>query len=172
MNKQWLLGVDPGAKTGWCCYDVDARCVVDAGHFDEHHIPYPMPDSWRHVLAVAIERPKGYGPTFPQVVDCAYVCGRLVAELANELRVPVQERLRREVYKALTQAIDGEVHVRTDATVWAALRIIHGGDNAGDKGKLPDKKGLGGRPAGPLAGVSSHARAALAVAVVVGCLEG
>ena len=167
MDRRWLLGVDPGQKTGWCVYDTDARRVVDSGHFDENHIPDPQPESWKHVLAVAIERPKGYGPTYPQVVDCAYVCGRLVECLHFVLSVPVQERLRREVYKALGAGLNGEIRIRNDATVWAALKLLHGGEGCDQKAKASDKKGLGGRVPGPLAGVTSHARQALAVAVAV-----
>ena len=167
MDKHWILGVDPGAKTGWCVYDARARCVVEAGHFDENNIPVPQPESWRHVLAVAVERAKGYGPTYPQVVDCGWVGGRLIERLHFVLGVPAHERLRREVYKALGAGLNGEIHIRNDATVWAALKLLHGGEGCDVKAKAADKKGNGGREGGPLAGVTSHARQALAVAVAV-----
>jgi hypothetical protein len=128
-------------------------------------MPEPLPEAWTGVLAVAIERPRGYGPTRPQVVDCAYVCGRLIGKL--ERHWLVHERTRHEVCKVLSDAVHGVIHVRSDATAWAALRMLHGGDGADDKGKKPDKHGNGGRVAGPLAGVTAHERAALAVGYAV-----
>ncbi len=155
-----ILGVDPGATSGWCVYDSEERRVVVSGQFATHDIVSAgnelvsmaglcrMPIA--HVDLAVVERPKGYGPTRPQVVDCAYVAGRLVQKLIAA-RVHTGELERREVCRRLTDAMFGEVRVRNDATAWAALLALHGGDAAAKKG-------------GPLYGVRSHGRAALAVA--------
>lgn len=147
-----VLGIDPGATTGWCVYDSEAKRVVASGKFAEWDSD-SVPDS---ALiggdAAVVERPKGYGPTRPQLVDCGYVCGRIVERLRFRYTAPrVHELTRLEVCKTLTEATHGEVRVRNDATAWASLKLLHG-DGC-------DKKG------GALYGVKSHERAALAVAV-------
>lgn len=145
-----VLGIDPGAQTGWCLYDSDARRVMASAHFagfDMPEIDLPC----RVDLAV-IERPRGYGPTRPQVVDCAYVAGRLVERVRRELYLEVYELERREVCRRLSDAMHGVLNVRNDATAWAALVALHGGEGAAKRG-------------GPLHGVRAHERAALAVAV-------
>ena len=144
-----VLGIDPGATTGWCMYDTEARRVLEAGQFDGYDVPLrgpdePIPD------VIVLERPKGYGPTRPQLVDCGYIAGRLV-ERAGRIR-DVYELTRLDVKKTLTAATLGEINVRTDATAWAALKLLHGGDDSAKKG-------------GPLYGCKAHERAALAVAV-------
>lgn len=151
-----VLGIDPGATTGWCLYHAPTRCVLGAGHFTSHEAP-PLDDPhtqfWQGDVAV-IERPKGYGPTRPQLVDCGYVAGRLAQRMA--LAGVVHELTRLDVKQELTEATHGEIRVVSDATAWAALKMLHGPDC--------DRKG------GPLHGVKAHARAALAVAVAF-CLR-
>lgn len=143
-----ILGIDPGATTGWCLYDSTRSRVIRAGEFPGHQ--FPEPTEWLAEVDVAvIERPKGYGPTRPQLVDCGYVAGRIVGELRQF--EAVRELTRLEVCQALTAAMSGVVQCRNDSTVWAALLHMHGGELSGKKG-------------GPLHGVKSHARAALAVA--------
>ena len=147
-----ILGIDPGVTTGWCLYDSTRACVIRAGEFPGFQ--FPEPTEWLAEVDVAvIERPKGYGPTRPQLVDCGYVAGRIVGEL-RQLEA-VRELTRLEVCKSLTAAMSGEVRCRNDSTVWAALLHLHGGELAVKKG-------------GPLYGVKAHARAALAVAFVWG----
>lgn len=147
-----ILGIDPGVTTGWCLYDSTRACVIRAGEFPGFQ--FPEPTEWLAEVDVAvIERPKGYGPTRPQLVDCGYVAGRIVGEL-RQLEA-VRELTRLEVCQALTAVMCGVVQCRNDSTVWAALLHLHGGELAGKKG-------------GPLYGVKAHARAALAVAFVWG----
>jgi len=59
---------------------------------------------------------------------------------------------RRTVKRTLTEATQCDVTVKNDATAWAAILLLHGGESASKKG-------------GALYGVRSHSRAALAVAM-------
>ena len=151
-----LLGIDPGATTGWCAYDTAARAVIACGTFPEHHVNIPLA-IWSLCI---LERPKGYGPTRPQMVDCGYVAGRLAEKLS--LSDDYGELTRHEVCRILTDATHGEVRVRNDATAWAALVLLHGPDC--DR-RPKTKKGQIVATGGPLGSITSHARAALAVAV-------
>jgi len=144
-----ILAIDPGTKTGWCVYDSDARRVIEAGTSEDIDVIEEMPRD--DIDFVVIERPKGYGPTRPQLVDCGWVCGYVTAAIECGSHLDVEQLTRLEVCKALTEATHGEVRVRNDATAWAALKLLHG--------EGCDKKG------GALHGVRAHERAALAVAV-------
>lgn len=158
-----VLGIDPGATTGWCLYvHSDAGAYVEsAGTFEQWH-GVPSLKLLRTDYAV-IERPKGYGPTRPELVDCGYVCGRIVGEMGRQIPyMDLYELTRIEVCKTLTEATHGAVRVRNNATAWAALVLLHGEDS--DR-KPKRKKGVVIDQGGPLGEVSSHARAALAVAV-------
>lgn len=150
-----IFAIDPGARSGWCLYHGGERRVLAAGQFDGHELTEEALEAARSATVVAIERPRGYGPTRPQLVDCGYTAGRLVGALLAIGR-QVAELTRLDVCKRLSAAAHGVVHVRNDATAWAALLLLHGGDLAGKKG-------------GPLHGVRAHERAALAVAVAVTC---
>lgn len=145
-----ILAIDPGSKTGWCVYESETRRVIESGTSADIEVIAEAPRDG--IDFVVIERPKGYGPTRPQLVDCGYVCGYIVGALESAPGcVDVEQLTRLEVCKALTEATHGEVRVRNDATAWAALKLLHG-DGC-------DKKG------GALHGVRAHERAALAVAV-------
>lgn len=144
-----ILAIDPGSKTGWCLYDADARRVTSAGTSEDVEVVSEMPSDG--VDFIVIERPKGYGPTRPQLVDCGYVCGYIVAAIECVSLHGVEQLTRLDVCKTLTEATHGEVRVRNDATAWAALKLLHG--------EGCDKKG------GALHGVRAHERAALALAV-------
>lgn len=153
-----VLGIDPGATTGWCLYDGEERRVIDCGEFDSYHLPEDVFFA-NDVDEVVVERLVPHGASFPQVVEAAYTCGRLV-EFAAAYRGESPHELRRpDVRKALQElGTHGAIRVKDDASVWAALCEMHGGPDAGKK---PSKK----HPGGPLGGVKSHGRAALAVAV-------
>ena len=148
-----ILGLDPGTKTGWCVYDTDTRSAVAGGEFPE----------WRQdidtgrVDAVVLERPRGQGPTFPQVVEAGIVFGYLLRWAEQKWSV-VDWLYRLDVKRALRDATMGEITPHNDTTVWAALKMLHGGHECDRKAS----KKLG--PAGPLGNISSHARAACAVA--------
>jgi len=149
-----VLGIDPGNATGWCCYDIIAHRVTASGHFPEDQVPAPtaVPE-WGNCLDVVLERPVAHGPTYPQVVDCAWFAGSL-ARLFRMRCDPgfFHVLIRRDIKRILTDATAGDVRVKNDATAWAALKLLHGGEASAKKG-------------GCLYGVKSHSRAALAVAV-------
>jgi hypothetical protein len=146
-----ILGIDPGATTGWCQYDPKCRRVAGSGMFPESG--YASDTRFLRALqdsqTLVIERPVAHGPTRPQVVDCAWIAGVLFGRLYE---YDPKTITRLEIKQALTAATLGEVTVRNDATAWAAVLLLHGGPSAGRKG-------------GALHGVRSHARAALAACI-------
>jgi len=147
-----LIGFDPGMTSGWCAYDTEARLVFAAGQFETFAVP-------RECLAFrglcVVERPEGYGVTRPQMVDCGYFTGRIVEILRRDTDGDVVELTRREVKKILTAATQRDVVVTDDASAWAALKLLHGGESSMAKdGCLRALRGFG-----------THGRAALAVAL-------
>lgn len=155
-----ILGIDPGATTGWCLYDADERRVIDSGVFSGHDVeamPYGGLDSH-----VAVERVLPHGASYPQVVEAAYTCGRIVEWLSGVMELPLSEMSRHEVRKTLQDATHGAVKVKDDKSVWAALVLLHG---EGSDKKPKKRKGVVVEAGGAIGGVTSHARAALAVAV-------
>lgn len=152
-----LLGIDPGATTGWCAYDTDRRVAIAAGEFREHSMDGVHLPDWDVCIQ---ERPKGYGATRPDVVDAAYVAGRIAEKVS--LSDEYAELTRHEVCKLLSDATHGEVRVKNNATAWAALVLLHGD---GSDAKPRRKKGKIVSPGGAIGEVHGHARAALAVAV-------
>jgi hypothetical protein len=147
-----ILGVDPGETTGWAVYNTLSRRVEQSGQFATYLLPLIAASLADACDRIVIERPVAHGPTRPQVVECAWIAGRLIERLGRRC----EERTRLDVKKALTAATHGEVVVRNDATAWAALLLLHGG--AADAKKN-----------GPLHGVRAHERAALAVAYALHC---
>lgn len=145
-----VLGLDPGATTGWCLYDTDARRVVDSDTFKESEAPSGLIAMRRDICV--IERPVAHGPTRPQVVDCAWHAGKLAVIMQA---VPMT---RREIKLILTEATQRDVVVKDDATAWAALVLLHG---EGCDAKPSKKNG----PGGSIGRVTSHERAALALVV-------
>lgn len=146
-----VLGIDPGVTSGYCAYDTGARRVLVSGQFDGAEFMPPLGTD-----VIVIERPKGYGPTRPQLVDCGFIAGQLyerVSHCCGDADVELMTRL--DVCKILTAAVHGVVRVRNDATAWAALKELH------RQGLHPDETAKKG---GPLHGVKAHGRAALAVA--------
>lgn len=173
-----ILGLDPGATSGWCVYDPASRRAIECGEVEGHEyggtaldlvLHGAGPSALRHVV---IERPKGYGPTRPQMVDCGWIGGRLAERVSRRESLQpreVHELTRMEVCKILTAAMHGAFNVRNDATAWAALLELHG-EQAGRKAQ--HKKGIEIAPPGPLGIVTGHARAALAVAVAFAISRG
>ncbi len=143
-----VLGIDPGSsRTGWALYDTDDRCVIESGE-SEAAEPIDFTDSQPDL--VVIERPRAYGPARPDVVECAWVAGRLF-QWAFEWSATgaVFNLLRREICDELGAAVHQKA-LRDDKAVRAVLIELHGEGS--------HKKG------GPLAGVKGHAWAALAAA--------
>lgn len=171
-----ILGIDPGATTGWCLYDPTAKRVVDANQFRGHACDIPA-DVFCVANRIVVERPEAHGATRPQVVECAYTTGRLVGWLEVEWFresgcLLVHEMTRREVCKILTDAasLDTRDRVKNDSTAWSVLKLLHGGEGSDKKPRV--KKGEVVAPGGPIGGVKSHERAALAVAVAFAVREG
>ena len=144
-----ILGIDPGQTSGWCIYDTDARRAVASGQFENADLPYIE----QLFDIVVIERPTGYFGSPPAMVECGIVFGMLHERLdqAHE----VESLKRHDVKRILSDATHREILVKNDATAWAALKLLHGGEASAKKG-------------GPLHGVKAHERAALAVAVAWG----
>ena len=146
-----VFALDPGATTGWVIYDTEARRAIESGCFPGSEWPKQlMALCWGADVRV-IERPMGYGATRPQVVDCAWVAGILTGSM-RQGGLEVHEMKRHEIKVILSDATLRDIVVKNDATAWAAILMLHGGEQAAKKG-------------GPLHGVKSHGRAALAAAV-------
>lgn len=151
-----ILGIDPGATTGWCVYDSEAQkvlCVGEMACTPGRIQPIEYPTARQEVDVVAIESfEEARANIYREVVQAAIIEGRIRQDLSSRCIAPVHAMPRMEVKKILTAAMHGEIHVQKDKDVWQALLQLHGGDQSAKKG-------------GPLYGVKSHARAALAVAV-------
>lgn len=153
-----VLGIDPGATTGWCLYDSAARRVVACGSFPGHDVHGVLPADAQGAVCV-IERVLPHGGSFPDVVHAAYTAGRLVEIMRGHGGIAPVEIPRHDVRGALQEGTHGAIRVKDDKTVWAALVLLHGD---GSDAKPTKKNGMQG---GPLGLVTGHARAALAVAV-------
>ena len=186
-----IIGIDPGKTIGLVLYNTDARravkstCVSDA----QTALRWVFAEC-RHgdgMAPIAIERPRIYQSAGNELCDTIEQTGWLMAMLgggympvaraagvylcppimADDCEVYLLER--RAVVGALSATMGSTV--RGDAGVWQALCALH-----------PDamRRPVNGRPAtrhrpaveaveaGPLYGVNSHARAALAVAWALG----
>ena len=157
-----VLGIDPGLTTGWAAYDTESRRVTAAGQFPEWNSD--IAGNVR-VDAVALERPRGQGPTYPQVVEAGIVFGEL-HRWARGKWPRCGWLYRYDVKRILTDATFGEIRVVNDKTCWQALKLLHGGDGSDKKSTKKSPQG------GPIGGVSSHERAALAVAYAWSIREG
>jgi hypothetical protein len=173
-----ILAIDPGKTIGWAQYDPEHIRPIASGNYEvtdlsgdglDSRLPAPAylppPDY------IVIERPVGQGPTRPEMVDCGIVAGELWAS-ARELWPWVPRRWLRRVHvrQCLQEAVHGTILVRNDSAVWAAVVALHG-DGSDRRGRKATKKDPGVEP-GPLAGVSSHARAAVATAVAFALRHG
>lgn len=165
-----ILGIDPGATTGWCLYDSGDRHVIEWGHFPGHAVAISSMAELAGV--VVVERLRPHGASFPQVVEAAYTAGRIVERFACSREYGcegvVHEVLRDVVRKTLQEATHGAVKVKDDKSVWAALVLLHG---EGSDRKPKKRKGVVVEEGGAIGGVTSHARAALAVAVAFALRE-
>jgi len=158
------------ARTQRDAMAAEERRAFDAGQFRGHVWDQRFDGLIDSPDVIVIEKPVAHGATRPQVVECAWVAGWLEGALAREGKA-VCNLTRREVCKTLTDAcsLPTEDRVRNDATAWAALVLLHG---EGSDKKARTRKGEIVEPAGAIGGVTSHERAALAVAVAWAIREG
>lgn len=168
-----ILAIDPGKTSGWVHYDLKSRSPIGYGNFEGHQYPPFVADDakWAdHVVFEGMERV--HAGIYPDTVTAAYHLGRMVERMSLALGRPVVEMDRHIVKQILTDATLGSVRVKNDTTAWAAMILMHGEgcDAKGRKGNA--KKGIAAVEPGILAGVSGHARAALAVAVAFAIREG
>lgn len=153
------IAIDPGPTTcGVVVYDMDAQRVTQA------HAELVWPDVRRllsdHLLnsGVVCERTQA-GPPSTDVVRTTEVVGR-VMEACDHLRMPLELLYRREVLATLGVS----ARKTRDALVRAALIDLHSTSKALAVGTR--------RAPGPLYGVTSHAWAALALAVTINLRNG
>lgn len=177
-----VIGIDPGATIGLCVYDTTAGRVLFSA---QHRDPAEAVDHAMHLTvvhkaqAIGIERARIYGAGGASVANTieqvGWLLGRFQASLpagseaiqqCDWLRWTVE---RRAVVKALSAEM-GE-SVKGDAGVWQALCRLHPDAVRRPVAAKPatrTKPAVEAVEAGPLFGVSSHARAALAVAWALG----
>ena len=177
-----IIGIDPGATIGVAVYDTTVGKALYSGQYRNllEVTHYVEAVRQTHVVrAIGIERARIYGAGGASVANTIEQVGWLLASLGAGLPTSgdaiqlcgndVYTLERRAVVKALS--VEMGQSVKGDAGVWAALCRVH-----------PDavRRPVVGKPAtrtkpavdsveaGPLYGVSSHARAALAVAWALG----
>lgn len=147
-----ILGIDPGATTGWCLYHGGKQQVLGAGTFNRHHWSDEASEAMAVADAVAIESFfEPHGGIYPDTVLAAMTEGRLQEAVAATRGVEPVLYTRLSIKQALTEATLREVVVQDDRTCKAALVLLHGDGS--------DKKGGAIWPA-----TNDHRRAALAVA--------
>ena len=178
-----IIGIDPGATIGIAVYDTTAGRVLFSVEHRNPDLTVSAVSALREchiVRAIGIERARIYGAGGASVANTIEQVGWLLASLGAHLPTSgeaIQECGARLVYtlerRAVVKALSVEMGqaVQGDAGVWAALCRAH-----------PDavRRPVVGKPAtrtkpaveaveaGPLYGVSSHARSALAVAWALG----
>ncbi|WP_198320784.1 hypothetical protein [Azohydromonas aeria] len=147
-----ILALDPGTEqTGFCL--LDGRRVLESGVLPNDRMLALVSCYGRgaQVASCAIEMVASYGmPVGREVFETV----RWVGRFQQAWRDPEAVRL---VYRAEVKSHLCRSQKATDATIWQALVDLFG----------PGKDKAVGRKAspGPLYGVTSHARSALAVAV-------
>jgi len=155
-----LVAIDPGPVTsGLVFYDTVGKRVLSA------HAELPWVDVRTTLafhknehLGVVCERTQA-GPPSTDVVRTTEVVGR-VMEACDNLKLPLELLYRREVLAGLGVSARGP----KDALVRSALIDLHGTSRALAVGTR--------RAPGPLYGVTSHAWAALALAVTINLRNG
>lgn len=178
-----ILGIDPGNTIGLCVYDTEAKRAVWAGQYatPQEAMNEVRSACRRHdpIGAIGIERARIYGAGGRTVANTIEQVGWLLASLGASLPDgkdaicdcggDVFTLERRAVVSALGAAVGQSV--KGDAGVWQALCTLHPGAAqrpVAAKLATRTKPAVDAVEAGPLFGVSSHARAALAVAWTLG----
>ena len=177
-----VIGIDPGVTIGLCVYDTETRRAVWSGQFTDLHDAMSQVsylDTSMNCDAIGIERARIYGAGGASVANTIEQVGWLLASLGASLPDSsaaivhcggdVHTLERRAVVSALSAAVGQSV--KGDAGVWQALCTLHPGAAQRPVAAKPatrQKPAVDAVEAGPLYGVSSHARAALAVAWTLG----
>jgi hypothetical protein len=178
-----VIGIDPGATIGVAAYDTAAgRVLYSAQYRDPLQVTHYVGAirQTHAVRAIGIERARIYGAGGASVANTIEQVGWLLASLNAHLpdgKDAIQECGARVVYtlerRAVVSALTAAVgqSVKGDAGVWQALCTLHPGAAqrpVAGKPATRTKPAVDAVEAGPLYGVSSHARAALAVAWTLG----
>ena len=177
-----ILGIDPGNTIGLAVYDTEVKRALWSGQFTDLHDAMSQAsflDAGMAVKAIGIERARIYGAGGASVANTIEQVGWLLASLGASLPDgkdaicdcggDVHTLERRAVVSALSAAVGQSV--KGDAGVWQALCTLHPGAAQRPVAAKPatrQKPAVDAVEAGPLYGVSSHARAALAVAWTLG----
>lgn len=177
-----IIGIDPGATIGLCVYDTTAKRATFAVHHHDPRLTLAAISACRDMhpdAAIGIERARIYSKGGAHVADTIEQVGWLLGKLSASLpkggdaicdcwgRVYTLER--RAVVKALS--VEMGQSVQGDAGAWQALCRLHPDAVRRPVAAKPatrTKPAVEAVEAGPLYGVSSHARAALAVAWTLG----
>lgn len=150
-----ILGIDPGATTGWCIYSTEERAAIESGIFKGHGIRTHIRDLCLAAHVVVIESMiEPHGKIFPAVVQAGITEGRLTEHaLMTTAREP-ELLSRHDVKLTLTAATQRTVVVTDDKTAWQALALLHG---EGSDRKPRRKGGVIVEPGGPLGPESAQA---------------
>lgn len=156
-----IMGVDPGATTGWCLWDT-RRIVLGSGQFDQHICSATFIAALDSASMAVVEGfDDVHAGIYPQTVHAAVTCGRLL-EIIERRNIACTQMGRMVIKSELQRAVHSEVRVQKDKDVWTALTLLHG---PGSDKKPRVKRGVVVEPGGTLGTVRDHARAALAAAV-------
>ena len=153
-----ILAIDPGTeKSGWVLYDCENHEVIDKGITENVELKYKCSSIHEEFqeIEVAIERIVSYGmPIGESTIATIQYIGRL-QERFEMMQVDVTLIPRKEVKKCVCN--NGKAK---DANVRQALIDLFPATGGGAKPQIGTKK-----EPGPLYGMSSHAWAALGVAI-------
>ncbi len=142
-----ILALDPGpTETGYCYYQPDATQAIRAGVLPNSVLLARLPAETRWTLA--IEMVASYGmPVGREVFETVVWIGRFQQASVQPEAVHLVPRLAVKLHHCQSARAK-------DANIWQAILDRFGGAAAARRG-------------GPLHGVRSHARAALALALTV-----
>lgn len=144
--RQSILAIDPGTSvSGWCLLHSSGK--VEAGVASNDQIIYGLRDMPADILAVEVFEARGM-PIGNESIETILYTGRLMQAWEG----PVRRVKRSEVKWNLCGSLKAK-----DANIRQALIDRYGGEKAIGRKAAP----------GPLYGITSHAWAALAVAVMV-----
>jgi len=174
-----IIGIDPGATIGLCVYDTTAGQALASLTTRDPVEAVGWVKLGADHDAIGIERARIYGAGGASVANTIEQVGWLLASLGASLPdssaaivrcgADVHTLERRAVVSTLSAAVGQSV--KGDAGVWQALCTLHPGAAQRPVAAKPatrTKPAVEAVEAGPLYGVSSHARAALAVAWALG----